>query len=90
MKHNSEKSHDPITGRIPLVVVEEGRKMLRRARKAGITARTVARQSRRFVGETVDRTGRYTKRHPWGSLGSAACAGACIGALLTFLFIPRD
>jgi len=83
MKHNSEKSHDPITGRIPLVVVEEGRKMLRRARKAGITARTVAR-------ETVDRTGRYTKRHPWGSLGSAACAGACIGALLTFLFIPRD
>jgi len=91
MRHNSEKSPEPITGRIPLVVVEEGRKMLRRtARKAGITARTVARQSRRFVGETVDRTGRYTRRNPWVGLGSAACAGACIGAILTFLFFPRD
>jgi ElaB/YqjD/DUF883 family membrane-anchored ribosome-binding protein len=90
MKHNSEKSPEPMAGRIPLVVVEEGRKMLRRtARKAGSTARSVARQSRRFVGETVDRTERYTKRNPWIGMGSAACAGACIGALLTFLFF-RD
>ena len=90
MRHNSEKSPEPVAGRIPLVVVEQGRKLLRRtARRAGGTARSVARQSRRFVGETVDRTERYARRNPWMGLGTAACTGACIGALLTFLFF-RD
>jgi len=97
MRHNSEKNPEPMVGRIPLVVIEQGRKLLRStartARTAGSTAKTVAREGRRFVGQSVDRTERYTRRHPWMSISGAACAGACagacIGALMTFLFV-RD
>ena len=90
MRHNSEKTPEHVAGRIPLIVVEEGRKLIgRTARRAGSTAKTVARQSRRFVGQSVDRTERYTRRHPWVGIGGAVCTGACIGALLTFLFL-RD
>jgi ElaB/YqjD/DUF883 family membrane-anchored ribosome-binding protein len=90
MRHNSEKSLESVAGRIPIVVVEQGRKLLNRtARTAGSTAKTVARQGRRFVGVTVDRTERYARRNPWMGIGGAACTGACLGALLTFLFL-RD
>jgi ElaB/YqjD/DUF883 family membrane-anchored ribosome-binding protein len=86
MRRNSEKIPETLAGRIPLVVVEEGRRLLRRtARRAG----SVARQSRRFLGESVDRTGRYARRNPWIGIGTAACTGACIGALVTFL-LYRD
>ena len=86
MRHNSEKFPESLAGRIPLIVVDEGRKLLRRtAKKAG----SVARQSRRFVGESVHRTERYTRRNPWIGIGTAACTGACVGALVTFL-IYRD
>ena len=90
MKQDSEKNAGN-TGmsRIPLIVVE-GRKMIKRsARKAGVTATTVARKGRRMMGRTVERTERYARRNPWTGLGAAACTGACLGALLTF-FILRD
>jgi ElaB/YqjD/DUF883 family membrane-anchored ribosome-binding protein len=89
MKQNSERTPEGAAGRIPLVVVE-GRRMLRRsALRAGATAAKVARQGRRIVGRTVERTGRYARLHPWSGLGAAACAGACVGALLAFLYF-RD
>jgi len=76
-------------GRVPLLV-GEGRKLIRRsARKAGETATRVARGSRRIVGQTVERTERYARRNPWMGLGAAACTGAFIGAVASFLFF-RD
>ena len=89
MKQNSERTPEPSTSRVPLVVVE-GRKLLRRsARRAGETATKVARRGRRMAGRAVERTERYARRNIWRGLGAAACTGACIGALLTFLYF-RD
>ena len=89
MKHNSERSPQHVSARIPLTLME-GRRILRRsARKAGVTASEVATRGRRIFDRTVDRTERYARRNPWTGLGAAACTGACIGALLTFL-IFRD
>jgi len=68
----------------------EGRKMLRRsAKQAGATATKVARKGRRIMVQTVDRTERYARLHPWTGLGAAACAGACVGAILAFFYL-RD
>ena len=89
MRHDSQKSPENIAGRVPQVV-GQGRRLLRStARRAGATATTVARESRRILGRTVDRTERYARRNPWMGLGAAACTGACIGALLTFFYF-RD
>jgi len=85
--HNSEKS---IQSRVSDVALE-GRRMLRSsAHKAGEVAGEVARRGRRIVGTTVHQTEIMTKRHPWVGLGTAAttgiCVGACLGALVTWLF----
>lgn len=89
MRQNSERTPEHLIGRVPQLVGEGRRLIGRSARKAGETATRVARKSRRIFGRTVDRTERYARRKPWMGLGAAACTGAFIGALGTFLFF-RD
>jgi len=68
-------------------VMAEGRRMIRSStRKAGEVAGQVAREGRRIVGRTVRQTELITKRSPWVGLGAAACTGAFLGAIATWLF----
>ena len=86
MKQHPERIPDNLRGAVPMIV-DEGRRILQRsARRAGQTATRVARQGRRLVGTTVQRTERLTRRKPWMGLGAAVGTGFLLGGLCTFLF----
>lgn len=87
MKQQPERMPDNARGTaIPMLVVEGKRMIKRSARRAGETARVVARRGRRVVGATVQRTEKLTRRNPWASIGTAVGTGFLLGGLCTFLF----